>query len=55
MSGNLYIFDFFSRTTGPILIRLGLNHYWVKGIQVYSNKGNSPSPRGDKSERVKIH
>jgi hypothetical protein len=103
-SVNFYIFDFFSRTTGPILTRLGTNHSWVKGIQVCSNKGpgrlqrgdnhkngmgsfkslflqnhwanfnqtwhksswreriqvslkegDSPSPRGDNSERVKIH
>jgi hypothetical protein len=26
-----------------------------KGIQVCSNEGDSPSPRGDNSERVKIH
>jgi hypothetical protein len=27
----------------------------VKGIQVCSKEGDSPSPRGDNSERVKIH
>jgi hypothetical protein len=27
----------------------------VEGIQVCSNKGDSPSPRGDNSEKVKIH
>jgi hypothetical protein len=27
----------------------------VKGIQVSSNERNIPSPRGDNSERVKIH
>jgi hypothetical protein len=52
---NFYIFDFFSRTTGPLLTRLGTNHPWVEGIQVCSNEGDSPSPRGDNSERVKIH
>jgi hypothetical protein len=52
-SVNFYIFDF-SRTTGPILTRLGTNHPWVKGIQVCSKEGDSPSPRGDNSERVKI-
>jgi hypothetical protein len=51
--GHLKIF--FSRTTGPILNRLGTNHPWVKGIQVSSKEGNSASPRGDNSERVKIH
>jgi hypothetical protein len=55
LSVNFYIFDFFSRTTGPILTRLGTNHPWGKGIQVCSNEGNSRSPRGDNCERVKIH
>jgi hypothetical protein len=27
----------------------------VEGIHVCSNEGNIPSPRGDDSERVKIH
>jgi hypothetical protein len=54
-SVNFDIFDFFSRTTGPILTRLGTNHPWEKGIQVSSKEGDSPSPRGDNSERVKIH
>jgi hypothetical protein len=44
LSVHFYIFDFFSRTTGPILTRLGTNHPWVKGIQVCSNEGDSPSP-----------
>jgi hypothetical protein len=26
----------------------------VKGIKICSNEGDSPSPRGDNSERVKI-
>jgi hypothetical protein len=51
---DFYIFDFF-RTTGPILIKLGSNHPWGKGIQVCSNEGNCPSSRGDDSKRVKIH
>ena len=55
LSVNFYIFNFFSRTTGPILTRLGTNHPWVKGIQVCSKEGDSPSPRGDNSKRVKIH
>jgi hypothetical protein len=54
-SGNIYIFDFFSRTTGPILTRLGTNHPLINGIQVCSKEGDSPSQRGDNSERVKIH
>jgi hypothetical protein len=52
---NFYIFNFFSRTAGPILTRLGTNHPWVKGIQVSSKEGDKPSPRGDNSKRVKIH
>jgi hypothetical protein len=46
---------FFSRTTGPILNRLGTDHPWVEGIQVCSYEGDNPSPRGDNSERVKIN
>jgi hypothetical protein len=46
---------FSSRSTGPILTRLGTNHPWVKGIQVCSKEEGSPSPRGDNSGRVKIH
>jgi hypothetical protein len=45
----------FSRTTGPILTRLGTNHFWVKGIQVCSKEGDSHSSRVDNSNRVKIH
>jgi hypothetical protein len=51
--GHLKIF--FSRTTGPVLTRRGTNHPWVKVIQVCSKEGDSPSPRGDNSERVKMH
>ena len=51
--GHLKIF--FSRTTGPILTRLGTNHPWVEGIEVCSYEGDNPSPRGDNSKRVKIH
>jgi hypothetical protein len=51
---NFYIFDF-SRTTGPILTRLGTNHPWGEGILNCSNEGDCLSPRGDDSKRVKIH
>ena len=37
----------FSRTTGLISIKLGTNHLWVKGIQVYSNEGPLLFPRVD--------
>jgi hypothetical protein len=55
LSVNFYIFGFFSRTTGSILTRLGTNHPWLEGIQVSTNEGDKTSPRGDNSERVKIH
>jgi hypothetical protein len=45
----------FSRTTGLILTRLFTNYPLVKRIQVCSKKGDNPSPRGDISERVKMH
>jgi hypothetical protein len=47
--GHLKIF---SRTTEPILTRLGTNHPWRKGIQVCSKEGDCPSPGGDKSENT---
>jgi hypothetical protein len=53
-SVNFHIFDF-SRTTGPILTRLGTDHLWGKGFQVCSNEGDCSSPRGDNSESVKLH
>jgi hypothetical protein len=55
LSVIFYIFDFFSRTTGPIITRVSTNHPWVRGIQVCLNEGDGPSPRGDNSKRVKIH
>ena len=51
--GHLKIF--FSRTTGPILTRLGTNHPLVEEIQICTNEGDCPSPRGDNCETVKIH
>jgi hypothetical protein len=45
---------FFSRTIWPILTKLGTNYFWVKGIQICSKEGDSPSSRGDNKERVKI-
>jgi hypothetical protein len=50
--GHLKIF---SRTTGPILARLFTNRPRGKGIQVCSNEGEHPSPRGDDGKRVKVH
>jgi hypothetical protein len=51
--GHLKIF--FSRTIGPISTRLASNHPRVKGTQVSSKEGGSFSPKGDNSQRVKIH
>jgi hypothetical protein len=51
--GHLKIF--FARTTWPILTRLAIYHPLVKGIQVCSNEGDCPSPRGDNGKRVKMH
>jgi hypothetical protein len=50
---NFYIFDFFSRTTRPILTRLGTIHSWGEGIQFCSNEGDHLSLKGDNSKRVK--
>jgi hypothetical protein len=51
--GHLKIIFF--RTTGSILTRLCTNHPWRERIQVSLKEGNSHFPRGDNSERVKIH
>jgi hypothetical protein len=53
--GWVHLKIFFSRTTGPFLTRLGTNHPWRERIQVFLKKGDSPSPRGNNNERVKIH
>jgi hypothetical protein len=45
----------FSRTTGPILTKLGTNHPWAKEIQVCTNEWDCPFPRGDNSKTVNIH
>jgi hypothetical protein len=38
---------FFSRTSRPISIKLGINHPWVNGILNSLNKGPGPLQRGD--------
>ena len=45
----------FLRTTGPISTKLSTKHPWLKGIQVCSNEGPRPSPRGDNSEIVNFY
>ena len=39
--------DFFSETTGPgvIWFKFGHKHYWVKGLQIFTN-GEAPPPFG---------
>jgi hypothetical protein len=49
--GHLKIF--ISRTIEPILTRLGTNHPWRERIQLSLKEGDSPSIKGDNSERVK--
>ena len=44
---------FFSRTTRPISIKLRTKHNWMWGIQVCSNEGLRPFPRGDNYEIAK--
>jgi hypothetical protein len=47
--------EIFSRTTGPILTRLDTDHFYVEDIQACSYKGDNHSPRGDNSQKVKMH
>jgi hypothetical protein len=42
LSVNFYIFDFFSRTTGPILTKLGTNHPRGRGFKFVQMKGIAP-------------
>jgi hypothetical protein len=42
LSVNFYIFDFFSRTAGPILTKLGTNHPWGTGFKFVQMKGIVP-------------
>ena len=44
----------FSRTSGPISIKLGTNHSWVKEILNCSNKGPGPLQRGDNYKNTKL-
>ena len=48
-------FKIFSRTIGPISTKLGTMNPWMEGIQVCSNAGPHPFPRGDNYEIAKIH
>jgi hypothetical protein len=45
---------FFSRTSWPISIKLGINHHWVQGILNCSNKGPGPLQRGDNLKNAKM-
>jgi hypothetical protein len=44
---------FFSRTSRPISIKLGINHPWVKGILNCLNKRPGPFRRGDNHKKCK--
>jgi hypothetical protein len=44
---------FFSRTSWPITIKLGINHSWVQGILNCSNKGPGPLQRADNKKKCK--
>ena len=55
LSVNFSNFHLLLRTTGPISTKLGTKHPWVKGIQVCSNEGPRPFPRGDNYEIAIIH
>jgi hypothetical protein len=45
---------FFSRTSRPISIKLGINHPWVKGIQNCTNQRLGPFQRGDNHKNAKM-
>jgi hypothetical protein len=45
---------FFSRTSRPISIKLGINHPLIKGILNCSNKGPGPLQRGDNPKNAKM-
>jgi hypothetical protein len=45
---------FFSRTSWPISIKLGINHPLVKGILNCSNKGLGHLQRGDNHKNAKM-
>jgi hypothetical protein len=44
---------FFSRTSRPISIKVGINHPWVKGFLNGSNKGPDPLQKGDNLKKCK--
>jgi hypothetical protein len=45
---------FFSRTSKPISIKLGINYLWVKRILNWLNKGPGPFQRGDNHKNAKM-
>ena len=51
---NFHIF-IFSRTTRLISLKLGTKHPWVMGVQVRSNEGPHPFPRGNNYEIAKLY
>ena len=52
---KIFLFGLLLKNQWPILTNLGTKHPWVKGIQVYTNEGLFPFPRGDNCKIVKLH
>ena len=42
-------------STKPMSVKLGTKHSWMKKIQVCSNEGQCPFPRGDNSIILEKH
>jgi hypothetical protein len=51
---HFYMCIILSRTSWPISIKLGANHLWVQGIQVWTNIGQSVLQRGDNHKNAEI-
>ena len=52
---KLFNFHLLLKNHGPISTKLGTKHPCLMGIQVCSNEGPRPFPRGDNKEIAKIH
>jgi hypothetical protein len=50
---NFYIFDFFSRTTGPVLTKLGTNHPLGREFKFVQMKGIVPL-QGETIAKLKL-
>ena len=47
--------SYFPEPLGQFQPKIGTTHSWKKGIQVYTNEGPLPFPRGDNYDKVKIY